>query len=220
MQQILHSRNVLIRLARLLIGLFLYGIAIAMMIRANIGASPWDVFSQGVSRTIELSFGLCTIIISVAVLLLWIPLRQMPGIGTIANTLLVGAFADLGLSWIPQLSHWLPEVALFLAGLAVLAFATALYIGAGMGPGPRDGLMTGLVRATGKPVWMVRTSIELTVVIFGFLMGGVVGAGTAIFALFVGPLTQLTLKWLKVDLNSKAAKATHESAVQAGVEPA
>jgi len=203
MHLFLSTQNLPVRLIRLFAGLFMYGIAIALMVRGSIGLSPWDVFAQGLSRTTGISFGLCTVIISAFVLLFWIPLRQKPGFGTIANAVLVGIFADLGLSIIPQASHLLLQCVLFASGLFLLAFATALYIGAGLGPGPRDGLMTGLVRATGRPVWMIRTGIELTVVVVGFLMGGVVGAGTAVFALGVGPLTQLTLRWLGVNLHGK-----------------
>ncbi|WP_287929796.1 hypothetical protein [Arthrobacter sp.] len=220
MQRVFTTQNLPVRLVRLLAGLFLYGIAISLMIRGNIGASPWDVFAQGTSRTTGISFGLCTIIISGIVLLFWIPLKQKPGVGTIANAVLVGAFADLGLAVIPQASHLLFQVLLFAAGLFILAFATALYIGAGMGPGPRDGLMTGLVRVTGRPVWMIRTGIELTVVLVGFFMGGVVGAGTAAFALGVGPLTQVTLTWLQVDLHGKSSR-THmvDVDVPAAIQP-
>ncbi|MDD0858078.1 hypothetical protein NHF46_10360 [Arthrobacter alpinus] len=202
------SENLSVRLVRLFVGLVLYGFAIALMIRGNIGASPWDVFAQGFSRTVGISFGLCTIIISGVVLLFWIPLKQRPGVGTIANAILVGVFADVGLTLIPQAEHLALQVLSFAAGLFVLAFATALYIGAGLGPGPRDGLMTGLVRVTGRPVWLIRTGIELSVVVVGFLLGGVVGAGTAAFALGVGPLTQVTLRWLRVDLHAKSPRAT------------
>ena len=207
MHRLATTRNLPVRLVRLFVGLFLYGVAISLMIRGNIGASPWDVFAQGTSRTTGISFGLCTIIISAVVLLFWIPLRQRPGFGTIANAVLVGVFADLGLALVPQAGHLFFQVVYFAAGLFILAFATALYIGAGLGPGPRDGLMTGLVRVTGKPVWVIRTGLELTVVVVGFFLGGVVGAGTAAFALGVGPLTQVTLKWLHVDLHGKPAKA-------------
>lgn len=200
--------NLPVRFVRLFVGLVLYGIAIALMIRGNIGASPWDVFAQGLSRTVGISFGLCTIIISGVVLLFWIPLKQRPGVGTIANAILVGVFADVGLALIPQANHLALQTLSFAAGLFMLAFATALYIGAGLGPGPRDGLMTGLVRVTGRPVWIIRTGIELTVVVVGFLLGGVVGAGTAAFALGVGPLTQVTLRWLHVDLHAKSSRAT------------
>lgn len=204
----LTTQRMPVRLLRLFLGLALYGIAIALMIRGNIGASPWDVFAQGLSRTTGISFGLCTIIISGVVLLLWIPLKQWPGFGTIANAILVGVFADIGLALIPQADHLVLQLASFAAGLLMLAFATALYIGAGLGPGPRDGLMTGLVRVTGRPVWVIRTVLELTVVVAGFFLGGVVGAGTAVFALGVGPLTQVTLRWLHVDLHAKRPGAT------------
>ncbi|WP_425861205.1 YczE/YyaS/YitT family protein [Arthrobacter sp. TWP1-1] len=208
MQLFFTTQNLTVRVIRLLLGLALYGVSIALMIRGNIGASPWDVFSQGLSRTTGISFGLCTIIISGVVLLFWIPLKQMPGVGTVANAILVGLFADLGLAFIPQANHLVLQIAVFAAGLFLLAFATALYIGAGMGPGPRDGLMTGLVRVSGKPVWLIRTGIELSVVVVGFFLGGVVGAGTAAFALGVGPLTQLTLRWLRVDLHAKRGKTS------------
>lgn len=207
MHRLVTTQNLPVRLVRLFVGLFLYGVAISLMIRGNIGASPWDVFAQGASRTTGISFGLCTIIISGVVLLFWIPIRQKPGFGTIANAVLVGIFADVGLALIPQATHLLLQCVLFAGGLFILAFATALYIGAGLGPGPRDGLMTGLVRVTGKPVWVIRTGLELTVVVVGFFMGGVVGAGTAAFALGVGPLTQVTLKWLHVDLHGRSAKS-------------
>ncbi|MCZ2404064.1 hypothetical protein IV498_12950 [Paenarthrobacter sp. Z7-10] len=203
MKTLLTTRNLPARVIRLLLGLAAYGIAIALMIRGNIGASPWDVFGQGLSRSVGLSFGLCTIIISGAVLLLWIPLRQWPGFGTLTNAVLVGIFADMGLTLIPQASNLALQASLFVAGLVLLAFATALYIGAGLGPGPRDGLMTGLVRVTGWPVWTIRTGLELSVVVIGYLLGGVVGIGTVAFAAAVGPLTQLTLKWLYVDLHGR-----------------
>lgn len=201
------TENLPVRLIRLMVGLSMYGFAIALMIRGNIGASPWDVFAQGLSRTVGISFGLCTIIISGVVLLFWIPLKQRPGFGTIANAVLVGVFADVGLFLIPQADHLALQTLSFAAGLFLIAFATALYIGAGLGPGPRDGLMTGLVRVTGKPVWLIRTGIELSVVVVGFFLGGVVGAGTAAFALGVGPLTQVTLRWLHVDLHAKSPRA-------------
>ena len=208
MRLFLSTQTLTVRVIRLLLGLALYGVAIALMIRGNIGASPWDVFSQGLSRTTGISFGMCTIILSGVVLLFWIPLRQMPGVGTIANAILVGVFADIGLAFIPQANHLVLQIVVFAAGLFLLAFATALYIGAGMGTGPRDGLMTGLVRVSGKPVWLIRAGIELSVVVVGFFLGGVVGAGTAAFALGVGPLTQLTLRWLRVDLHAKRSKTS------------
>ncbi|MFC8303375.1 YitT family protein [Specibacter sp. NPDC057265] len=203
MRRFLHAEHLAVRLLRLLVGLAFFGFGIALMIRGNIGASPWDVFAQGLSRTTGISFGLCTILISAVVLLLWIPLKQRPGFGTLANALLVGLFADLGLAFIPQAQLLVAQAGTFAAGLLLLSFATALYLGAGLGAGPRDGLMTGLVRLTGKPVWLIRTGIELSVVVVGFLLGGVVGAGTAAFAFGVGPLTQVMLRWLRVELHDQ-----------------
>ncbi|WP_212745864.1 YczE/YyaS/YitT family protein [Sinomonas susongensis] len=205
LHRFLRSQRLPVRLVRLFSGLFAYGIAIAFILRAGLGASPWDVLGQGVARALGVSFGTATIVISLAVLVLWIPLRQRPGWGTVSNAALVGVFADLGLAWIPAatvLPVWWPLAeGLFLAvGLALLALASALYIGAGLGPGPRDGLMTGLVARTGWPVWAVRSGIELSATGCGWLLGGTVGIGTAVFALTIGPLIQLALRLLAVDL--------------------
>lgn len=208
MKTFLTTDKLAVRLLRLFVGLLAYGFAIALMIRGSIGASPWDVFGQGLAHTTGLSFGLCTIIISAAVLLLWIPLRQKPGFGTVANAVLIGLFADAGLSVLPKLDNLWLQIAMFLAGLVLLAFATALYVGAKLGPGPRDGLMTGLVRRTGRPVWMIRTGIEVVVVVIGFFLGGVVGPGTVVFALGIGPVTQLAFKIFYVELKKPAKKAS------------
>lgn len=207
LHRFLRSRRLPVRLVRLYSGLAAYGIAIAFILRADLGASPWDVLGQGVARTLGISFGTSTIVISLAVLLLWIPLRQRLGWGTVSNAALIGVFADLGLAWIPTaavLPVWSPVAkVLFLAtGLALLALASALYIGAGLGPGPRDGLMTGLVARTGWRVWVVRSGLELSATGFGWLLGGTVGIGTAVFALTIGPLIQLALRLLAVDLPS------------------
>lgn len=181
------------RLAQLLVGLVLYGFALAMMIRGAIGVSPWDVLSLGLTNHVPIGFGTATVLISVVVLLLWIPLRQRPGIGTLLNALLVGPSAELGLWLLPPLpSLWL-GVPAFLAGMVLLAFATGLYIAAEFGPGARDGLMTGLVRVTGWRIWIVRTIIEGTVLLAGFLLGGAVGVGTVLFAFGIGPLIGLFL---------------------------
>ncbi len=204
--RLLTSRNLLLRHLRLYLGLFLYGASIALMVRANIGASPWDVFGQGLARSTGLSFGIATVLISVGVLLLWIPIRQRPGWGTIANTVLVGLAADLVLGVLRTPGQPVLQGLMFTAGLVLLALATALYIGAGMGPGPRDGLMTGLVRLTGWPVWTVRGSIELSVVVVGFLLGGVVGLGTVVFALAIGPLVQQALRALRVPVRRSGEK--------------
>lgn len=208
------------RFARLLLGLFLYGIAIALLLRSGLGSSPWDVLAQGVARVSGLSFGTTTVAISVVVLAAWIPLRQRPGWGTLFNTLLIGPFADLGLAWIPAAHDAAWQAAALAGGLVLLALASALYLGAGLGPGPRDGLMTGLVARTGRPVWAVRSAIELSVVALGWLLGGTVGIGTAIFAFGIGPLIQLALWALRVDLGraraSAAAERVETAAVSAG----
>ena len=176
------------RSARLLLGLFLYGIGIAMMVRAGIGLAPWDVLTQGVSLRSGLSFGLVTVLIGVGVLLLWIPLRERFGIGTVLNALLIGPSAEVGLWAIPQAQGLVAQWVLFAAGLVLLAAATGLYIGARFGSGPRDGLMTGLHARTGWPVWVVRTLVEAAVLVTGWWLGGTVGWGTLAFACLVGPL--------------------------------
>ena len=186
------------RIAQLLVGLFLYGIAISMMVQASIGIAPWDVLTQGVSKQTHIPFGWLTNIIGVLVLLLWIPIRQKPGIGTVLNVLLIGPSAQLGLTVIPvQHILWL-QIVLFVGGLLLLAIATGLYIGARFGPGPRDGLMTGIHRRTGWKIWIVRTAIEVTVLAIGWALGGDFGVGTVAFAVLIGPLVGITLPRLLV----------------------
>jgi uncharacterized membrane protein YczE len=199
----LDSDRLVVRHIRLYLGLFLYGAAIALMVASNLGASPWDVFAQGLARSTGMTFGIATVLVSAGVLLLWIPLRQRPGWGTVANAVLVGLSADLVLLWVRTPSQLAAQVLAFLCGLLLLALATALYIGAGMGPGPRDGLMTGLVRTTGWPVWVIRTGLETAVALAGFLLGGVLGVGTVVFALAIGPLVQRAVKLLRVDLHRR-----------------
>ena len=186
------------RIVQLLVGLFLYGFAIAMMIRAALGISPWDVLSQGIVLHTGLNYALVTNAIGALVLLLWIPIRQKPGIGTVANVLLIGPSIEVGLWMIPLTDDLVPRILLLAGGIVTLAIATGLYIGARFGPGPRDGLMTGIHRRTGWPIWIVRTSIEVTVLAIGWLLGGNVGLGTLAFALFIGPLVNVTLPLLRV----------------------
>lgn len=181
------------RLAQLLIGLVLYGISLAMVIRASLGTAPWDVLHQGLAGKTGLSLGTTVIIVSFLVLLIWIPLRQWPGIGTLGNAVLVGVFADIGLAVIPKFSHLGGQAALLVAAVLLNGLASALYIGAGLGPGARDGLMTGLARRTGWPVRRTRTGIEVVVLGAGWLLGGSVGLGTVLYALAIGPLVQLML---------------------------
>lgn len=188
------------RLLRLSLGLWLYGVAIALLIEGALGASPWDVFHLGLARHLPLSLGAVMIVAAAGVLLAWIPLRQMPGLGTLANAVLLGPFADLAL-WLIDTPQTLPlRVACLLGGVVLCAFATALYVGAQLGPGPRDGLMTGLARRTGWSIRRVRTLIEVGVLAIGLLLGGLAGIGTVLFAFGVGPLTQIFLRHLVVRL--------------------
>ena len=196
------------RITQLLIGLAMYGISLAMFIRAGLGLDPWDVFHQGVSEKTGFSIGVVVIVVSFLVLLLWIPLRQMPGIGTIANAVLVGLFADLGLWLIPEFSHLGGQIAMLGGAVILNGIASACYIGARLGPGARDGLMTGLVRRTGWSVRLVRTGIEVVVLAVGFLLGGSVGVGTVVYALAIGPIVQLLLPKFMVPEQGKATAPT------------
>ncbi|SKB67637.1 hypothetical protein SAMN05660916_02086 [Arthrobacter sp. 31Cvi3.1E] len=196
------------RITQLLIGLAMYGISLAMFIRAGLGLDPWDVFHQGLSQKTGLSIGVVVIAVSFLVLLLWIPLRQMPGIGTIANAVLVGLFADLGLWLIPSFSHLGGQIAMLAGAVILNGIASACYIGARLGPGARDGLMTGLVRRTGWSVRLVRAGIEVVVLAVGFLLGGSVGVGTVVYALAIGPIVQVLLPKFMVPERPKATAPT------------
>jgi len=193
------------RIGQLLVGLFLYGFGISLMVRAGIGVSPWDVLSQGISLRTGLPFGLITNIIGALVLLLWIPIRQKPGIGTVLNVLLLGPSAQFGLWLVPQQTAPAAQALVFAGGLALVALATGLYIGARMGPGPRDGLMTGIHRRTGWKIWIVRTGIEVVVLVAGWLLGGQFGIGTIAFALLIGPMVNVTLPLLDVQVRPRVA---------------
>lgn len=183
---------------QLAVGLVAYGVAIGFMLRAGIGVSPWDVLNQGVSKLTGLPIGVVIVIIGAAVLLLWIPIRQKPGVGTVLNILVIGPSAELGLWLVPQQTVWWMQALVFAGGLTLLAVATGLYVGARLGPGPRDGLMTGIHARFGWPIWAVRTGIELTVLTVGWLLGGQVGIGTLAFALLIGPMVNVTLPLLRV----------------------
>ncbi|THG34222.1 hypothetical protein E6C70_07970 [Glaciibacter flavus] len=202
------DRRLIRRSLQLLVGLFLYGIAIALIVRGGIGAAPWDVLTQGIALHTGLSFGLITVITSGVVLLLWIPLKQWPGVGTVLNALLVGPSADLGLTLIPADLPLAARIGLFVAGLVLLAVATGLYIGGHLGPGPRDGLMTGIHRRFGVRIWIARTAIEVVVVIAGWLLGGNVGLGTLVFALAIGPRCQFFIPRLSVRMPPRATEGT------------
>ena len=185
------------RLIQLFFGLVLYGLSIALIVRADLGLDPWDVLNQGVferfARPAGISFGLVVNLIGLAVLLLWIPLRQKPGVGTVANVLVIGTVANVGLDWIPSDLNVSLRAGLLIAGIVLNGVASGAYIGAGLGPGPRDGLMTGIVARTGWPVKWVRTAIELSVIAVGWLLGGSVGLGTVLYAVTIGPLVHVFL---------------------------
>lgn len=195
------------RLVQLVLGLFLYGIGISLMVRAGIGIAPWDVLTQGLSKQSGLSFGLLTNLIGLVVLLLWIPIRQKPGLGTVLNVLLIGPSAQFGLWLFPQFEGLWQQIPAFAAGLSVLALATGMYIGANFGPGPRDGLMTGLHRRTLWPISLVRTGIEASVLVAGWLMGGDAGWGTLAFALAIGPMCAVTMRWFAATPRALAGNA-------------
>ena len=181
------------RLLQLVVGLALYGVALALMVRASIGVAPWDVLTLGIVKQTGLAYGWVIFGTSLVVLLFWIPLRQRPRFGTVANTLMIGPAADLALRALPTQTVWWAQGLTFALGLLLLAVASGLYIGADFGPGPRDGLMLGLHARLGWRVGVARTSIEVTVLAVGWLLGGQVGIGTAAEALLIGPLVALTL---------------------------
>ena len=189
------------RLVQLYAGVVLYGITLGLLVRSELGVTPWDVLHQGLARQLGVSIGTVVVVLSLLLLLLWIPLRERPGIGTISNAVVVGIVLDATLVVLPPVEAMPLRVLLVLAGVLLNAVATAAYIGVHLGPGPRDGLMTGLVRRTGGSVQLVRTSIEVTVVLVGWLLGGTVGLGTALYALAIGPLVQFLLPRLSVRMH-------------------
>jgi uncharacterized membrane protein YczE len=196
------------RFPQLLVGLVLYGVSLALMLRSGLGLAPWDVFHQGVTRHVPLTIGQVIVITSFVLLLLWIPLREKPGVGTIGNAIIVGLAVDATLAVMDAPDNLLWRVGLMLLGVVGNGLATAMYIGAQLGRGPRDGLMTGLSRRTGRSLRLVRTVLEVTVVVMGVVLGGTVGIGTVLYALGIGPLTQRMLPaWLvAVDLSRAGAQ--------------
>ncbi len=186
------------RLIQLYAGLVLYGVSMALMIRAGFGLDPWDVFHQGLATRTGWSFGVTTMVVGAAVLLLWIPLRQWPGIGTVSNVVVIGLSVDAALAVLAAPGALVARAALLAAGVVLNGIATAAYIGAGLGPGPRDGLMTGFVRRTGASVRLVRTFIEIAVLAVGWLLGGTVGVATVAYAVAIGPLVHLFLPLLTI----------------------
>ena len=194
----LRGRRLPRRLIQLYAGLALYGISMALIIRSALGNMPWDVLHQGLAGRLGWSLGTVTIVVGAMVLLGWIPLRQRPGVGTVSNVVVIGVAVDAALAVVPTPSSLALRVGLLAAGVLLNAVATAAYIGVHLGPGPRDGLMTGLVRRTGGSVRLVRTSIEVAVVATGWLLGGTLGIGTVVYAVAIGPLVQVLLPRLSL----------------------
>ena len=186
-------RHILLRLLSLYFGLFTFGWAAAMMLRAGVGVDPWTVFAEGLYLTTGIGIGWWVVIIGLVVLFLWIPLGQRPGVGTIFNALLVGPSMEVGLLFIETPESLIHQWIVFLTGVLMMAVASGFYIGARFGPGPRDGLMTGANKKFGWPIWIVRTTIEVTVLIIGVVLGGTFGWGTIVFAFAIGPLVHRTI---------------------------
>jgi uncharacterized membrane protein YczE len=195
------------RLAQLYAGLALYGAGIALQVRAGLGLDPWDVFHEGVADRTGLSFGTVLGLTGALVMLAWIPLRQRPGLGTVSNVVVIAVSVDAMLAVLPEAGSSAVGLAMLLAGVALGGVASGAYIGAGLGPGPRDGLMTGLVGRTGRSIRLVRTSLELTVLAAGAALGGTVGLGTVVYALSIGPLIGVMLPRLTVPLPPAPAPA-------------
>jgi uncharacterized membrane protein YczE len=186
------------RIPQLLAGLLLYATSMAMQIRGALGLNPWDALHEGLVEQTRLSFGMITAATSVLVLLLWIPLRQRPGLGTVANVVVIAVGVDVALALVPEPAGLPVRIALLVGGIVLNGVATAAYVGARLGPGPRDGLMTGLAARTGRSVRLVRSGIEVAVLTVGWLLGGTIGVGTVLYALAIGPLTQAFLPFLAV----------------------
>lgn len=184
------------RLPQLLAGLVLYGVSMGLMIRSTLGLDPWDVLHEALSERTGLTFGTVTAIVGALVLLCWIPLRQRPGVGTVANILVIAVAVDLTLAVVGTPSVFVLRLLFMVGGVVLNALASAVYIGARLGPGPRDGLMTGVNGRTGWSIRLVRTALELTVLATGWLLGGTVGVGTIVYALSMGPLTQAFLPFV------------------------
>jgi uncharacterized membrane protein YczE len=188
------------RLPQLYLGLVAYGVSLGLMYRGDLGLAPWDVLHSGLTEHFPITIGQAVVIMSFVVLLLWIPLREKPGLGTISNAVIVGLSADATIALLDRPDSLVLRIALMVGGVVLCGLATAMYIGAQLGRGPRDGLMTGLSRRTGLSLRLVRTGLEITVVVIGLLLGGVLGLGTVLYALAIGPLTQLWLPAWIVEL--------------------
>ncbi|MGY1581860.1 membrane protein YczE [Streptomyces sp. MN13] len=201
------------RLVQLYLGLALYGASSALLVESGLGLEPWNVLHQGLAELTGLTIGVVSIVVGAAVLLLWIPLRQRPGLGTVSNVFVVGIAMDGALAVVPEADTLPVRVPLMLAGILLNGVATGLYIAARFGPGPRDGLMTGLHRRTGRSIRLMRTAVEVAVVVTGFALGGTIGVGTLLYAVSIGPLAQLFLRVFAVP------SASDGSTVVAGGQP-
>jgi uncharacterized membrane protein YczE len=184
------------RLAQMYIGLALYGVAIALEVRARLGLDPWDVFHQGLAKLLGISIGTCVIVVGGVVLLLWIPLRERPGLGTISNVIVIGVSIDVALAYLPVPVDMALRFVTLVGGIVLCGIATGAYIGAGFGPGPRDGLMMGIARR-GHSIRLSRTVIEVSVLVVGFALGGRVGIGTVLFAVAIGPIAHVTIPFFR-----------------------
>lgn len=208
------------RVLQLLIGLVLYGAGCALTIEAGLGVDPWTVLAQGVSVRTGIGIGWVTNVLGFLVLLLWIPLHQRPGVGTIANILLVGTSLQATLTVVPPVTGPVAQVAVLLGGILLVAIASGLYIGARFGPGPRDGLMTGMHARLGWPIWTCRALVEISVLVIGWILGGTVGIGTVLFAVLIGPLVHLALPLLDTKREGKRATRRSSDAHAPGARPA
>lgn len=196
---------------QLWVGLAIYGLSMALMVRANLGLDPWDVFHQGVSGRAGVSMGVVVIAVGLVVLLAWIPMRLRPGFGTVSNALLIGVVFDVVLPWIAVPHRMDARIAMLACAVVLCGLATGMYVSVGWGPGPRDGLMTGLARRTGLSVRLTRTAIEVTVLLIGWALGGGVGVGTVLFAVTIGPLAQLFLRLFGYQAPARAPQAPSAS---------
>lgn len=208
------------RMLQLQLGLILYGVSDGMILMSGLGANPWDVFHQGLAKHLGLQVGTTVILVGAAVMLFWIPLRQKPGFGTLSNVVVIGLAMDAAMAWMPTPHTWWLRWGEMFAGVVLNGVATGAYIGAGMGPGPRDGVMTGYA-ARGHSIRVVRTSMELTVLATGWLLGGTVGIGTAAYALLIGPLAHRFIPLLAIRPKAGAGERVAEAAetAEAAREP-
>ncbi|HEY7823631.1 MAG TPA: hypothetical protein VIG24_12385 [Acidimicrobiia bacterium] len=192
------GKNLRRRFVQLIIGLVLFGVGIAMMLQSGLGLPPWDVLHQGLTEEFGITVGIWSIIISVAILVLWLPLREKYGVGTVLNAIIIGVVIDIGAIVIPRPESVWWEIVLMLGGIVLIGLASGMYIGANLGPGPRDGLMTAIARR-GPSIRLTRWGLEIVVLIIGILLGGTFGVGTIAFAVFIGPIVQFFLPRWSID---------------------